>query len=297
LTSPAGGCGVTAQWPNLAATGSAPVQAPGSIGFTGCAGSQSVYQLDVNTSGSWQASFTDLGSPGSHADLSGSGASSFTVAGPAPFSVAPLSISLAANGVVNAASFTPDLAPGGLAAIYGSGLVRAGTPVTVQVNGEAATVLGATPFQVNVAVPLDIAPGTAAFHVSSSSGSADQSVTLAANAPEVFLVGTAQGAVLNQDNSLNTPANPAARGSVIVIYCTGLGLVAPQNGVSPAIAPVTVALGMAELPVGYAGLTPGFLGLYQVNLPIPAQTPPDLSLTLSLRQAGAASKPILIAVR
>jgi len=49
-----------------------------------------------------------------------------------------------------------------------------------------------------------------------------------------------------------------------------------QSGqVSRTNAPVTVVLNGTELPSSFAGLAPGFVGLYQVNVTIPANTPPD----------------------
>ncbi|MEO7143268.1 MAG: hypothetical protein ABI165_07155 [Bryobacteraceae bacterium] len=298
LTSPAGVCGATASWPAVTAIGVALAQPAGAIGFLGCSGQQPIYQLDIGSTNTWAASFTDLGSPGYHADLNGSGPSSFQVTRPvAQWNIAPLAVSVSASGVVNAASFTADLAPGGFAAVYGSGFVQAGAPVTVQVNGVSAPVVASSPFQLNVAIPAGIAPGMATLQVASSTGSSSQSIQLLANAPEIFSVALGQAAIVNQDNSLNTTANPAARGSVIVIYATGLGAVTEQGGLSPAAQPVTVVLGSAGLPVAYAGLTPGFVGLYQINLFIPSGTPPDLTIPLYLMQAGAASKPVSVSIQ
>ena len=52
-----------------------------------------------------------------------------------------------------------------------------------------------------------------------------------------------------------------------------------------------------ELPVAYAGLTPGYIGLYQVNLAVPASTPPGLGISLTLKQGGVLSNTISVALQ
>jgi uncharacterized protein (TIGR03437 family) len=67
----------------------------------------------------------------------------------------------------------------------------------------------------------------------------------------------------------------------------------PMNTVSQ----VTASLAGQEIPVSYAGLTPGFIGLYQVNVPIPANVPPGLALPILFRIGGVESTPVEIAVQ
>jgi uncharacterized protein (TIGR03437 family) len=98
--------------------------------------------------------------------------------------------------------------------------------------------------------------------------------------------GTGPGAILNQDNTLNTQANPAAAGSVIQIYMTGEGLTTPTqpdgtltpvntSGAGPLTpAPqgaVTVSIGGQQAKVYFAGEAPGDVaGILQVNAGVPA---------------------------
>jgi uncharacterized protein (TIGR03437 family) len=79
-----------------------------------------------------------------------------------------------------------------------------------------------------------------------------------------------------------TPANPARAGDVLVIYCSGLGAVDGSVGagtLSPSSPPaavrdaVRVTIGGLEAPVSFAGLTPGFAGLYQINATVPSGVP------------------------
>jgi uncharacterized protein (TIGR03437 family) len=117
-------------------------------------------------------------------------------------------------------------------------------------------------------------------------------------APAIFLIGSpAVGAVVNQDGTLNGTSTPLPRGGTLVIYSTGLGVVTPTGGLSATAAPVTVMLNGVELSSAYAGLTPGYSGLYQVNVAIPTTFPPGLGLPLSLKQGGKVSNAVQVAVQ
>ena len=61
--------------------------------------------------------------------------------------------------------------------------------------------------------------------------------------------------------------------------------------------PVEAFLNGKTLPVLFAGLTPGFVGLYQVNMSIPADTPPGIGLSLSIRQANSTSNTLEVAIQ
>ena len=84
---------------------------------------------------------------------------------------------------------------------------------------------------------------------------------------------------INQNGTLNSVANAAAKGSVIVVYASGLGAVNPAvtAGAVPPDSPLsTVAgsvgafIGGEAAPVWFAGLAPGVPGLYQLNIQVPA---------------------------
>ena len=62
-------------------------------------------------------------------------------------------------------------------------------------------------------------------------------------------------------------------------------------------APVTVVLNGTELPAAFAGLAPGYVGLYQVNVLIPATTPPGLGIPLTLKVGGQLSNVVSVAVQ
>lgn len=104
--------------------------------------------------------------------------------------------------------------------------------------------------------------------------------------------GSGQALALNIDNSINSPANPAERGSILVFWATGQGATdppvgdgqpAPVNPLSRPVLPVSVTIDGQTAEVLDAALSPGLVGALQVNVRIPAQIPPgSASLTLSV---------------
>jgi len=300
IASAAGACG--AAWPvedAVDASGNAPAQGALLSLFNVCDGAQAAYQLDVGAPRPYSAFVTDLAAGGSAFDLSGNAAASYALTRPkSALVVSPLAAGIAANAVVNAAAFTSGLAPGGIMAIFGTGLWGAGTATAVDVDGTAASVLFASAFQVNAQIPPGTAPGVHTVRVKSAYGTAQQQVAVSAVAPAIFLLGgTPAGAVLNQDNSINTPMTPLARGQVLQVYATGLGTTVKQGQYSVATTAVTAVVNGTELPVSFAGLAPGFVGLYQVNIPIPATTPPGSGIPLTLKQGGQVSNAVEIALQ
>ncbi len=298
LDSAAGPCGQTLEWPAVTATGAPPQGAVGIFRARYCEGSAPVYQLEVDAQSSYRLTVTDLGNLGSRFEISGGGPSAYRLDRPeGRLAVAPQKVSIQAGGVVNAASFTSPIAPGGLIAIFGTGLARAGGRTEVEIGGVQAPVLGAGPFQVNVQAPLELAPGDYRLRVRSPYGEAEQTVRLEAAAPAIFQLEGGLGAILNQDGTLNQPSNPAGRGQVIVVYCTGLGEVERSGSLFPAVRPVTALVDGVELAVAFAGLAPGFRGLYQVNVGLPASLPPRLDASLTLRQGEVVSNAVPLALQ
>jgi uncharacterized protein (TIGR03437 family) len=296
VQSPAGACGVAVEMmDSVDSSGGSPATGPLVSRFIGCDGTQSAYQVAVGAAQPSHAFVTDLAPAGSNFDVSGSAPATYQATrSQLNLALAPQSVSFSA-AVVNAATFAGGIAPGGAMAIFGSGLDGPGTTTTVDLDGNAATVLFHSPFQVNAVLPVGTTPGAHTLHIQSAFGSAGQAITVSAVAPAIFQIGNPSlGAVTNQDNTLNTPSNPLARGQVLVIYCTGLGAMASDG---TAVTPVTVMLNGRELSPSYAGQTPGFPGLYQVNVSIPADTPPGLAASLTLKQGGQLSNVVNVAIQ
>ena len=228
---------------------------------------------------------------------------------------------VASGGVLNAASYAlqAPLAPGALVSIFGAKLSQANgsanaLPLVSQMNGTTVSIAGrplpllfTSDGQVNAMLPYDLAGNTALPLIvqRGTSLSIPEAVTIAAAQPAIFtqdLSGKGQGIVVavNADGSqyFPQPGSPASAGAVLVIYCAGLGAVQPSIGAglpagfSPLSAtsnPVTVSIGGVDAPVLFAGLTPGFTGLYQVNAMVPAGVTPGSAVPITVTVSGQTS--------
>lgn len=225
-------------------------------------------------------------------------------------------LSSVATAVANAASGdTSALAPGSIASMYGSGLAPSigianafpvpltlgGTSVTV--NGTSAPLFYAGPNQINFQVPFEVS-GNTTVTVSAAGLPAAKSVTLRNTAPGIFLFQQGRAAAVNQDGSVNGANYGAAPSSIIAVYATGLGAVnppvatgAPASTVtlSTVTAGVTATIGGQAVSVLFAGLAPGYAGLYQVNLVVPQLDPGDYALQISA--GGVASNTATVTIR
>jgi uncharacterized protein (TIGR03437 family) len=203
---------------------------------------------------------------------------SFTVTAPAPAAVATPAPAPAPavviGAITNAADFHPGpVAPGELASVWGSNL--AGQNVSVTFNGMPAKLLYTGAQQINLQIPAALSgQSSAQMVVTAGSASAPFTVPLTAVAPAIFTPG-----VLNQDNTVNSAANPAPLGTILQIFLTGM----PDSG---AVASVTIQNRGSLIPL-YAGAAPGFLGLQQVNVAVPADLLPVTSnLTICVMGTG-----------
>src|SRR5262249_41186101 len=116
--------------------------------------------------------------------------------------------------------------------------------------------------------------------------------------------GTQAIAVHNADFSLVTASRPLLPGEFAFVYAAGLGDVSnrPATGAAASASPLSeiagVAVTLAGIPceVAFAGLAPGFAGLYQVDFRVPANAPSGLQ-DLIVTSAGIASPPSKVIVR
>ena len=304
IESAHGVCGSVLEVPDAALIGSTASVPLRSSRFAYCPGADSAYQANLSAPGSYRA-FVE--GAGLFKDLSASGPAAWalTMSSTGQLSAAPQAAAFSAAAVLNAATFVQGIAPGGLFSIFGAGLFGPSADTTVSFGGEQAPLTLKSVFQLNGQVPADLAPGSYPVTIQSAWGSATQSVNVSLTAPGIFVVSSETtpsgnrtvGAVINQDGTLNDLGTPAHRGDVLTVYCTGLGAVQQQDSLYVTVNPVTVLLNATELPVQYAGLTPGFIGLYQVNVPIPGGTAPGSSLSLTIKAGGVVSSTVNVAIQ
>ena len=177
--------------------------------------------------------------------------------------------------VVNAASLaTGSIAPGEIITIFGTGFDATNTQLLF--DGQPATLFYTSATQINALAPVSLAANstTQMSIVVNGAAIAGSSVPVVATAPGIFTTtgATGQAAAINQDGSLNSASNPAARGSVVSLYATG-------QGSSPG--DVTLTIAGYNAPLLYAGPAPGFPGLMQINAQIPSGfLPPGIQSVL-----------------
>jgi uncharacterized protein (TIGR03437 family) len=233
----------------------------------------------------------------------------------------------AIGGFVNAASYSNSASPGMIGVIAGSNLgpdtlttaqldangvlanTLAGTQVFV--NDRPAPLVYVSRAQTSFIVPYETAAGVNAQVVVVFKGvrSAPLTIPVVAASPGLFSAnssGTGQGAILNQDNSFNNAQNPAAKGSIVVLFLTGEGQTDPPgtdgqiaNNVFPKPAlPVRVDIGGRQAEVLYAGAAPGQVaGLMQINAKIPENSnsgPVPVQVTVGTAQSQRA---LTVAIR
>jgi uncharacterized protein (TIGR03437 family) len=223
--------------------------------------------------------------------------------------------------MVNSASYAAGpVSPGEVVTIFGTGIGPAapayGTTdsstgklatmiggVQVLFNGAAAPMIYASSTQVSAVVPYEmafVANVSVWIDYLGQNSNADQ-VTSAATALGLFAQnssGSGPGAILNQDNSLNGPGHPAAKGSIVQVFLTGEGLTNPPsvtgaitvaNLPPPQVTPQPVQLIQVWIdgqPVNYtyAGEAPGMVaGVMQLNVQVPTGVPSGaLSIQVSM---------------
>lgn len=210
----------------------------------------------------------------------------------------PTAPALFAAGLVNAANYASGAAlpPGGIIAVFGRNLAVTGAAnglplpttlggTTLSIGGVDVPLFYTSDGQINAQLPFELAPNTRPQAVARRSGvlAVPETITVAAVAPGIFTTnqqGSGQGAVLDSRGQLVDTVSPASAGDVVQVFCTGLGVTNPRvtsGQPSPSAEPlarttatVTATVGGRPASVQFAGLAPGFVGLYQVNVQVPA---------------------------
>jgi len=161
-----------------------------------------------------------------------------------------------------------------------------GTGVRVLLNQIPASMYYVSPSQVNILIPASLRPGTMVLQlVNDSLAGPPISLPLGIAAPALFQLDPTTVIATHGNGPLVTAASPAKRGEVVVIYAAGLGVTTPPaiaNQLPQALAPLADMAGFQVLLNGtlvdkkailYAGVTPGFAGLFQINLLLPGDAP------------------------
>jgi uncharacterized protein (TIGR03437 family) len=213
------------------------------------------------------------------------------------------------------------LPPGSLATAFTAGVLdtagvssAAGLPLPSSLGGVSVTVGGiAAPIQliansngqeqVNFQVPFEIRGRTSAAVVVTRDGQPSISV----NVPVLDVQPAIYSGVVvhNADYTLVTPEHPLAAGEFAFVYATGLGRVnnepatgsaAPSTPPASTMADAQATIAGVPCDVQYAGLAPGFVGVYQMNFRVPENLPSGAQ-DLIVATASASSPPAKVTIR
>ncbi len=235
---------------------------------------------------------------------------------------------IGSGGILNGASFRYSGAPGGgiaagsIISIFGGNLATStavanslplpntlgGTSVTI--GGTRAPLFFVSAGQINAQVPWSTPAGSQPVVVTSNGTvGAAMNVTVQTASPGIFAQtsdGRGPGAIQNFVSQGSTPLNNAATsiapGGLVIIYATGLGAVTspPADGAAGSGQTtqnaVTVRIANQTVSPEFAGLAPGFVGLNQVNVRLPANLAVGCHISIQLLVAGQASNTVTLSV-
>jgi uncharacterized protein (TIGR03437 family) len=218
------------------------------------------------------------------------------------------------NAVLNGGSYTQGaVSPGEVVSAFGlnigpatgvqpqsGSLPKTLGNVQLLFDGVPAPLLYVSATQVNAVAPYAVTGSTQVQVQYQGAPSNTLTLTVQAATPGLLSLdrsGIGPGAILNQDYSINTGANPAPRGQAIMIYCVGGGVTNPPSTdgaiiatpVPPALPPVlaqpvTVTIGNINATVYYSGAVAGSIaGLTQINAVIPAGVTPGANVPLTIQ--------------
>lgn len=235
------------------------------------------------------------------------------------------------GAVQSAAAPSSAVAPDSLASLYGTNLApgtfQAGAQplptslggVTLAVTDAAgveryAPLLYVSPSQINFLVPDGTAPGPAQFAVTNGSATVMATAAVDSVAPRLFSLNGTGAGVAAASAIMTQAANPAVQFQVPVFQCSASGCVAVpiRLGIDTPIyltlygtgirnrsslANVAVTINGIGVPVLYAGPTPGFAGLDQVNVLLVLNLRGSGVSTVVLTVDGQASNPVTVAIQ
>jgi len=191
----------------------------------------------------------------------------------------------------------------------GGGIPTELNGVQVWINGVAVPLFFAGEGQVNFLVPSELEPGLASLMVTVNGVPSDLvTFPIVASAPAMFplpasIAGPGRAVAQNQDFAINVPDDPAAPGEALILYLTGTGptdppiptgQLAPSGPLAVLALPTSVTVGGEPADLLFAGATPGFAGLTQINVLVPALAPGDHEVVVTV--GGEASPGLLVAV-
>ncbi len=287
-----GACSAAQFWLDQPATAAG--RTPKSWWYAACDAPASRYQVNVAATGDFALSAGSAGLNAGSGKLLGRNAAAVRIQSAPQWSVAFQRVEVDRDlPPLNAANFQPQLAPGSLMSIFGSGLQSPDGFVSVTVSGIPLPPVLPTPFRVSVWLPPSIPPGRHPATIENSLGRAEFEVEVLPAAPAIFQNDFGQPVITDLGGSPVSSAAPAVRGGEVLVFATGLGdLSGPQAAI-----PVVAELDGRPVSVTAVEWVEGQPGVYRVRVAVPAAQAPGLAVSLVLKQGESASLPVALPIR
>jgi len=218
----------------------------------------------------------------------------------------------AAGLVQAAAQVSEPLSPNSIATLYGANLSfnthslgpedLSGGELPLELEGVSVVVdyipvplLFVSPGQINFLIPYNITGNTATLFVLRQNLAGPViTVPLVLASPSFFTWNVNLAIATHVDGSLVSPSSPASAGEIVVFYAAGLGRTSPDILTGELVTRAATLLYISQLQVlfngvpsdprniYYAGVTPGFAGLYQINIRLPSPLPSNPSVQIGM---------------
>jgi uncharacterized protein (TIGR03437 family) len=217
---------------------------------------------------------------------------------------------ISTRGIVSSAGIPPgalSVAADSLISIYGSNLASstasspypwpsqlAGTTVTI--DDFACLLNYAGPTQVNALVPASLIPGLHTLTLQNPQGQHTVTLMIEPTVPTLFS-SAGYAAALHSNYQPVSTSNPASVGETISLFATGLGAVSLNNGLETANAIPSVFINGVSSVVTFAGRAPGYQGLDQINVRVPAGIPSGTTIPVLVASGNRTSNQVLLAVK
>ncbi|MBV8818597.1 MAG: hypothetical protein JO022_09595, partial [Acidobacteriaceae bacterium] len=236
----------------------------------------------------------------------------------------PAKPTVTTGSVVSAATGVPGpVSPNSWVTIYGTNLgvttrgwtsadfINGAVPVSLDGVSVVLTLFGAprmayvgyvSPTQVNFLLPTDLAVASTTVAVRNAAGtSTPVPLSTQATAPQLFVSNGSAVAAIHADGTAISSSSPAAPGETISIFGSGMGPTTPAqipgqlpDSSAPCTTTPQVTIGGAAATVASGGVVAGSVGLYQINVKVPANAPNgDLPLMVQIGTATSASNAVI----
>jgi len=230
---------------------------------------------------------------------------------------------IASGGVLN--NLSPQvgapIAPGAVVEMFGSALAPStgsGTVangalsttvggVSVTVGGLAAPIFYTSSGQIDLQIPAELQANQQYKVIVNNNGVYSKPEAINTTPVQPGIAAFSDGTVIAQDVNFHliNAQNPAHPGDTITLYLTGMGatkppvptgMLAPSSPLAVTVIQPQVTIDGVAANVSFSGLTPGGVGLYQINVQIPTGARSG-NLPIVVSQSGIAGNTATVSVQ